>query len=70
MEFLSPLLPENLPWLELSIAVVGVVFAYLVARSTILREDDEAPINYAVPLPDQCKPGWSSRILEHPSIKV
>ncbi|KAL8855831.1 MAG: hypothetical protein Q9178_007546 [Gyalolechia marmorata] len=70
MKSLSPLLPENLPWLEISIAVLGVLFAYLVARSTILRRDDEAPIDYAVPLPEQCKPGWSSRILEHPSIKI
>ncbi|KAL8773561.1 MAG: hypothetical protein Q9209_001666 [Squamulea sp. 1 TL-2023] len=70
MELSSPFLPEDLPWLEISIAIICVVFGYLALRSTILRDDDEAPIHYAIPLPEQCKSGWSGRILEEPSIKI
>ncbi|KAI4278464.1 MAG: hypothetical protein L6R38_005247 [Xanthoria sp. 2 TBL-2021] len=70
MELSSPFLPEDLPWLEIAIAIVGVVLACIVVRSTILGEDEEAPVDYAVPLPEQCKPGWSGTILENPSIKI
>ncbi|KAI4252125.1 MAG: hypothetical protein L6R42_008101, partial [Xanthoria sp. 1 TBL-2021] len=70
MELSSPFLPEDLPWLEIAIAIVGVILTYVVVRSTILREDDEAPADYTVPLPEQCKPGWSGTISENPSIKI
>ncbi|CAO1598773.1 MAG: hypothetical protein LQ349_008549 [Xanthoria aureola] len=70
MELSSPFLPEDLPWLEIAIAIVGVLLTYLVAKSTLLRENDEAPVNFSVPLPEQCKAGWSGRILEDPSIKI
>ncbi|KAL8646437.1 MAG: hypothetical protein Q9226_006859 [Calogaya cf. arnoldii] len=70
MELSSPFLLRDLPWLEISIAIVGVLLGYVILRSTILGEDDEAPVDYAVPLPEQCKPGWAGRILENPSIKI
>ncbi|KAL8749486.1 MAG: hypothetical protein Q9199_007651 [Rusavskia elegans] len=70
MELSSPFLPEDLPWLEIAIAIVGVILTYVVVRSTILREDVEAPADYTVPLPEQCKPGWSGTISENPSIKI
>lgn len=70
MELSSPFLPKDLPWLEIAIAIVGVLLTYLVAKSTIFRANDEASVNFSVPLPEQCKAGWSGRILEDPSIKV
>ncbi|KAI4233368.1 MAG: hypothetical protein L6R40_007093 [Gallowayella cf. fulva] len=73
MELFSAYLPEDLPWLEISIAILCVILANILAIFTIpriLSQGEEAPIDYYVPLPEQCKPGWTGRILEEPSIKV
>lgn len=50
-------------WTGLATAVVG-----LVLRS--LKPDAEAAIDYKVPLPPQCLPGWKGEVLEKPSLKV
>ncbi|KAL8810362.1 MAG: hypothetical protein Q9200_002642 [Gallowayella weberi] len=73
MELFSAYLPSDLPWLEISTAIVCVVFAYslaIIAIPRILSESEEAPVDYFVPLPVQCKPGWTGRTLEDPSIKI
>ncbi|KAI4269544.1 MAG: hypothetical protein LQ337_007215 [Flavoplaca oasis] len=70
MELSSPFLVTDLPWPEIAITIVGLLITFILLRSTVLAEDVEAPVDYAVPLPEQCKPGWSGRILDNPSIKV
>ncbi|KAL8684223.1 MAG: hypothetical protein Q9224_006510, partial [Gallowayella concinna] len=73
MELFSAYLPTDLPWLEISTAIVCVIFAYILAIITIpriLSESEEAPVDYFVPLPVQSKPGWTGSILEDPSIKI
>ncbi|KAL8714964.1 MAG: hypothetical protein Q9225_006472 [Loekoesia sp. 1 TL-2023] len=69
MELSSPFLPTDLPWLEICIAALCVVVISQIARP-FLRQDEEAPIGYAVPVPEQAKPGWTGKTLEEPSIKT
>ena len=52
------------------IAFVVVVFLSIVAYSFIHCDDNEQPVPFHVPLPEQSKPGWQGEILEKPSIKV
>lgn len=37
---------------------------------TFLRSDPERAVNFSVPTPDQCKPGWQGKSLDDPAIKV
>lgn len=37
---------------------------------TFLNNDDERPISFTIPLPEQCKPGWKGEVLEDPEIKA
>lgn len=69
MEFSSTSLPVDLPWLELCIAAFCIILVSRLAR-LFLYQDEEAPIPYVVPLPEQAKPGWTGEVLEQPSIKV
>lgn len=32
--------------------------------------DEERPVHFSIPLPEQCKPGWDGQVLEKPTIKV
>ena len=36
----------------------------------LLRPDVEKAVAFSVPAPEQCKPGWSGKTLEEPTIKV
>ena len=69
MELSSVFLPKDFPWLEVCVATVCVLLLSSVAQTFILQ-DEEAPIEYKVPLPEQAKPGWTGKVLEEPSIKV
>ena len=59
----------QLPWLEISIFVLSVLFVFAVFKVIVL-DDDESVVNYRVPVPEQCSPGWKGEILKEPSIKV
>ncbi|KAL8961651.1 MAG: hypothetical protein Q9183_005277 [Haloplaca sp. 2 TL-2023] len=67
MELSSAFLPTDLPWLEISITLFCVT-----AASSIfyLSHDVERPIDYEIAVPEQCKPGWTGKVLEEPSIKI
>ena len=52
--------------LAVAIAIVALNAFY----RAVLVSDDEAPITFAVPAPEQCKPEWKGRILDERSIKV
>ena len=47
----------------LVVVVAGVVFRWA-------QPDAEAAVDYEVPLPAQCQPGWKGEVLENPSLKV
>ncbi|KAL8707997.1 MAG: hypothetical protein Q9220_007077 [cf. Caloplaca sp. 1 TL-2023] len=70
MEFLSSFIPLDLPWLEISISIFAIVLVQTLLSSVVFRRDDEAPIEYFVALPEQCKPGWSGKLLEEPCVKI
>ena len=67
MELSSAFLPTELPWLEISIALFCVTAAFSIFY---LSHDVERPIDYEIAVPEQCKPGWTGKVLEQPSIKV
>ncbi|KAL8687344.1 MAG: hypothetical protein Q9218_006459, partial [Villophora microphyllina] len=70
MDLSSQSLSLDLPWQEIAVAIICALLAYIILISTILREDVEAPIDYTVPTPEQCKPGWKGKVLDEPSIKI
>ena len=47
----------------LVVAIAGLVVLWA-------KPDAEAAVDYSVPLPQQCQPGWKGEVLEKPSIKV
>ena len=49
-------------------AITGLVTIWVLYR--LLRSDPEKPVNFSVPTPEQCAPGWTGQALEKPSIKV
>ncbi|KAL8994883.1 MAG: hypothetical protein Q9188_006943, partial [Gyalolechia gomerana] len=69
MELSGSFLPTDLTWLELCIAALCIILVSCLARYFIYQ-DEEALIDYAVPLPDQAKPGWTGKVLEEPSVKT
>ncbi|KAL8931461.1 MAG: hypothetical protein Q9216_007195, partial [Gyalolechia sp. 2 TL-2023] len=69
MDLSSSSLPTDLPWLELCIAALCIILTSRLARF-FSNKDEEAPVDYVVPLPDQAKPGWTGRALEEPGIKI
>lgn len=56
----------------------GVIILVCVAILTLLitiyfaslNNDDERPVNFTIPLPEQCKPGWKGEVLDGPKIKA
>lgn len=48
---------------------VAVVFATAVLWLTT-KGESEAAVDFEVPLPKQCEPGWQGEILQEPSLKV
>lgn len=52
------------------IAVIVIVALSITAYLFIPRDDNEEPVPFHVPIPEQSKLGWQGEILEHPSIKV
>ncbi|KAL8918171.1 MAG: hypothetical protein Q9208_007523 [Pyrenodesmia sp. 3 TL-2023] len=70
MELSTLYLPADLPWLEISFTILCVFVLLSLARLGSLSKDDEAPVDYRVPLPEQAKAGWTGKVLEKPTIKV
>ena len=62
--------PAQLPRLEIFIFVLSVVFVFAVFKSVVLADEEERPVNYRVPVPEQCSPEWNGEVLEEPTIKV
>lgn len=48
---------------------VAVVFATAVLWLTT-KGESEAAVDFEVPLPKQCEPGWQGEVLQEPSLKV
>lgn len=60
----------QLPLLEISIFVLSVVFVFVIFKYIVLNDDEEEPVKYQVPVPEQCSPEWMGEVLKEPTIKV
>ena len=59
---------RNLPWLEVFITVFSS--AAILGFFYIASLENEVPIRFTIPVPDQCDAEWKGEILENPDIKV
>lgn len=62
--------PRNVPWLKSVTTLAVLVVIYTILKYTVLVDEDETPVNFTVPVPKQCSPGWKGELLNEPSIKV
>jgi len=53
--------------LALYAALAGVTLALL---KFLFRSTTEDAIDFSVPVPEQCRPGWKGKQLQEPTIKV
>lgn len=57
--------------LEVIILICGVILTLLITTYlTLLKNDEERPVSFTIPLPEQCKPGWKGEVLDGPKIKA
>lgn len=62
---------EESPKPEVLILIFGAILTLLITiYFTLLNNDDERPVSFSIPLPEQCKPGWKGEVLDDPKIKV
>lgn len=67
LSYLAAALPaskQELVWWSCFSLLTVVVFKIL------LRSDAEDAIEFSVPVPEACRPGWEGKQLNEPSIKV
>lgn len=56
---------------EVVILICSAILTLLITLYfTLLDNDDERPVSFTIPLPEQCKPGWKGEVLDDPKIKV
>ncbi|GAM89659.1 hypothetical protein ANO11243_076980 [Dothideomycetidae sp. 11243] len=55
-------------WRSILSAVSAVAIACLLIW--LAKADPERAVDYTVPLPEECKPGWSGKTLDNPSLKI
>lgn len=52
------------------VALVATVATIFWIYRAVCASDDEGPIAFSIPRPEQCKPGWEGCTLDEPQIKV
>ena len=63
--------PAPLPWLEISIILLPILFLFAAFKVTVLHDDDkEKAVHFRVPTPEQCSSDWKGELLERPTVKV
>ena len=62
--------PAQLTRLEISLFVLSVIFIFTVFNYIVLEDDGERPVDFKVPVPEQCSSEWKGELLEKPTIKV
>jgi len=50
------------------LSLAAIVFTSAVLY--LVKPDPEAAVDFDVPIPVQCEPGWQGEVLENPSLKV
>ena len=60
----------QLPWPEIVIFVLSVVFLFAAFKIIVLDDDRESFVHLRVPAPEQCSPAWKGEVLREPTVKV
>lgn len=68
MEFLDQF-SQHLSLLTLGVALIAFLLGFWFLK-IVVSNNVEAAVDYTVPIPEQCKPGWKGEELEDPQIKV
>lgn len=56
---------------EVLILIFSAILILLITiYFALLNNDDERPVSFSIPLPEQCKPGWKGEVLDDPKVKV
>ena len=61
---------KSVPWLAILSSFVVMAVVYIALNYTVLIDEDELPVNYTVPIPEQCSPVWDGEVLDEPTISV
>ncbi|MCJ1434427.1 Meiotic Sister-Chromatid recombination aldehyde dehydrogenase [Xylographa pallens] len=61
---------KSVPWLAILSSFIVMTVVYIILTYTVLIDEDELPVNYTVPIPEQCSPAWDGEVLHEPNIKV
>ena len=61
---------QDLPTNVVVTFLVSIVFVLLVFKFAVLTDNEERPVTFSVPLPEQCNSDWKGEILDDPAIKV
>jgi len=70
MDYLDSIISllDDVPWFQVLIVVASstVILGFFYAAT----REDETPVSFRIPVPEQCSPGWEGEMLDEPSIKV
>jgi len=55
---------------QVLVALVTTIATIFWIYRVVCPHDDEGPIAFSIPRPEQCKPGWNGCTLDEPQIKV
>ena len=62
--------PTRLPLFDVLIVVLSIVFVFATFKYIVLDDDEETPVKFKVPVPEQCSPEWKGELLKEPAVKV
>ncbi len=56
--------------LEILAVTVALIILIVTLYFTFFSNDEERPVSFSMPMPEQCSPGWEGEVLDSPSIKA
>ena len=66
----SDMLPPTITWPGLCAGAAILALTYIYFRRSLSNTAEEPAVDYTVPIPEQCKPGWRGEELEEVQLKV
>lgn len=66
----SDILPPTLSWPGICTGAAILAFTWILFKSFLSNDPEEPAVNYEVPIPEQCKPGWRGEELDEVQLKV
>lgn len=68
--FNGGMLPLTLSWPGLCGGVAILALTYIYLKEFFVNDPDQPAVDYKVPIPEQCQPGWRGEDLEELQLKV